>query len=131
MILRTIVALLLVAAPVSAEVVRIEVKSRADVSSQPGSIAYERLAGTIYFAIDPANTANQIITDIDRAPRNASGKVEFHSDFELLKPKDLSRGNGTVLYEVSNRGGRGMVTPGPRMKTSGGGGPRCACRAGS
>src|SRR5688572_1561249 len=109
MILRTIVALLLVAAPVSAEVVKIEVKSRTDVSPQPGSIAYERLTGTIYFAIDPANTANQIITDIDKAPRNAAGKVEFHSDFELLKPKDSSRGNGTVLYEVSNRGGRGMV----------------------
>ena len=109
MILRTIAALLLAAAPVSAEVVRIEVKSRTDVSPQPGSIAYERLTGTIYFAIDPANTANQIIADIDKAPRNAAGKVEFHSDFELLKPKDPSRGNGTVLYEVSNRGGRGMV----------------------
>jgi hypothetical protein len=109
MILRTIVALMLVVAPASAEVVRIEVKSRADVTPQPGSIAYERLTGTIYFAIDPANTANRIIADIDKAPRNAAGKVEFHSDFELLKPKDPARGSGAVLYEVSNRGGRGMV----------------------
>ncbi len=109
MILRTIVALLLVSASASAEVVRIEVKSRAEVSPQPGSIAYERLTGTIYFAIDPTNTANQIIADLEKAPRNATGKVEFHSDFELIKPKDPARGNGTVLYEVSNRGGRGMV----------------------
>jgi hypothetical protein len=109
MILRTLVVLLLAAAPLSAEVVRIDVKSRADVSPQPGAVAYERLTGTIYFAIDPANSANQIIADIDKAPRNAAGKVEFHSDFELLKPKDPARGNGTVLFEVSNRGGRGMV----------------------
>ena len=92
MIARIFVALLLLAAPVSAEVVRIEVKTRADVSPQPGAIAYERLTGTIYFEIDPANSANQIITDIDKAPRNAAGKVSFHSDFELLKPKDAARG---------------------------------------
>src|SRR6185369_1440049 len=64
---------------------------------------------TIYFAVDPKNTSNRIITDIDKAPKNAGGKVEFSSDFFMLKPKDASRGNGTVLYEVSNRGGRTMV----------------------
>ena len=112
MILRTLVAVLLVAAPVSAEVVRIEVKSRTPVLSGQAFGAtgpYERLAGTIYFAIDPRNSANLIIADIDKAPRNAAGKVEFSSDFYLLKPVDASRGNGTVLYEVSNRGGKGMV----------------------
>ena len=111
MVLRALLMLLLAAAPVSAEVIRIEVKSRGDLSPQPaGAVGpYERLAGTIYFSIDPRNSANLIITDIDKAPRNAQGKVEFSSDFELLKPKDPARGNGTILYEVSNRGGRGMV----------------------
>ncbi len=112
MILRTLVAVLLVAAPVGAEVVRIEVKSRTSVlAGQAFGTAgpYERLAGTIYFAIDPRNPANLIIADIDKAPRNAAGRVEFSSDFYLLKPVDSSRGNGTVLYEVSNRGGKGMV----------------------
>lgn len=112
MILRALVALLLVAAPVSAEVVRIEVKSRTPVvAGQPfGSAgAYERVIGTIYFAIDPRNSANQIIADVDKAPRNAAGKVEFSSDFYLIRPVDPARGNGTVLYEVSNRGGKGMV----------------------
>jgi len=112
MILRTLVAVLLVAAPVSAEVVRIEVKSRTPVlagQSFGTSGPYERLAGTIYFAIDPRNAANLIIADIDKAPRNAAGKVEFSSDFYMLKPVDTARGNGTVLYEVSNRGGKGMV----------------------
>ena len=112
MILRTLVALMLVAAPVSAEVVRIEVKSRTDVlagQSFGAAGPFERLTGKIYFEIDPRNTANQIIADIDQAPRNAAGRVEFSSDFYLIKPKDPSRGNGTVLYEVSNRGGKGMI----------------------
>jgi hypothetical protein len=112
MILRALVALLLVAAPVSAEVVRIEVRSRADVLAGQafGAVgAFERLTGRIYFAIDPRNSANQIIADLDKAPRNAAGLVEFSSDFDLIKPKDASRGNGTVLYEVSNRGGKGLI----------------------
>ena len=29
--------------------------------------------------------------------------------FFLLKPKRIERGNGAVLYEVSNRGGKGML----------------------
>ena len=112
MILRTLVAALLVAIPASAEVVRIEVKSRTPVLASQAFGAtgpYERLSGTIYFAIDPRNSANLIIADIDKAPRNAAGKVEFSADFYLLKPADPSRGNGTVLYEVSNRGGKGML----------------------
>src|SRR5262249_50946115 len=53
--------------------------------------------------------ANRIVTDLDKAPRNARGKVEFSSDFFLLKPKQIERGNGAVLYEVSNRGGKSML----------------------
>jgi alpha/beta hydrolase family protein len=107
-----IALMLLVAAPVHAEIVRIEVTSRADVLAGKafGAVGpYEKLIGTIYLAIDPQNSANRIITDIDKAPRNANGRVEFSSDFYLIKPKDPSKGNGTLLYEVSNRGGKGML----------------------
>src|SRR5438309_6941126 len=109
---RVIVLLALAAAPVSAEVVRIEVTSRADlVGGQPFGAAgpYEKLAGKIFFAVDPSLPANRIVTDIDNAPRNAAGKVEFSSDFFLIKPKRIERGNGALLYEVSNRGGKGML----------------------
>src|SRR5256714_1047502 len=102
----------LVAAPASAEVVRIDVQSRADVAGGiafGGAGAYEKLSGRIYFAVDPSVPANRIVADIDKAPRNAAGKVEFSSDFFLLKPKRIERGNGAVLYEVSNRGGKGML----------------------
>ena len=100
------------AATASADVVRVEVENRADVA---GGMAYglagpyEKLAGMIHLEVDPANPANRIVTDIDFAPRNERGMVEFRSNFFLLKPKDVGRGNGTVLYEVSNRGGKGML----------------------
>ena len=103
---------LLLASSTRADVVRIQVDSRADIAN--GAVwglagPYERIAGTIFFAVDPANPANRIITDIDLAPRNAAGMVEFSANFFLIKPKDVTRGNGTVLYEVSNRGGKGML----------------------
>ena len=102
----------LMAAPASAEVVRIEVHSRGDlVGGQPFGAAgpYEKLAGKIFFAVDPSLPANRIVADLDKAPRNAAGQVEFSSDFFLIKPKNIARGNGAVLYEVSNRGGKGML----------------------
>jgi hypothetical protein len=111
-ILRTMFLVGLLAAPLSAEVVRIEVQSRSDlVGGQPFGPAgpYEKLSGKIFFAVDPTLPANRIITDIDKAPRNGAGKVEFSSDFFLIKPKRIERGNGAVLYEVSNRGGKGML----------------------
>lgn len=112
---RIFVAILLVSAissPAAAEVVRIDVRSRADVAAgKPFGTTgpYEKLAGRIYFEVDPSNDANQIITDIDKAPRNARGRVEFSADFFLMKPKQIAHGNGTLLYEVSNRGGKGML----------------------
>ena len=96
----------------AAEVVRIEVRTRADVAGgKPFGATgpYEKLAGRMYFEVDPALGPNTIITDIDKAPKNARGRVEFSSDFYLLKPKQIERGNGTLLYEVSNRGGKGML----------------------
>jgi len=98
--------------PGFAEVVRIEVTSRADlVGAQPFGAAgpYEKLSGRIHFAVDPSLPANRIVTDISKAPRNAAGTVEFSSDFFLIKPKQITRGNGAVLYEVSNRGGKGLL----------------------
>jgi hypothetical protein len=112
MVIRTLLLIFCMAVSLNAEVTRIEVESRGDILGGKafGSAGvYERLIGKLYFAVDPQNSANQIIADIDKAPRNAAGKVEFSSDFFMLKPKDLTRGNGAVLYEVSNRGNKGML----------------------
>src|SRR5438093_8919235 len=111
-VLKAFLLAALATTPVSADVVRIEVQSRGDLA--PGMTfgaagSYEKISGRIYFAVDPAVPANRIVADLDKAPRNAAGKVEFSSDFFLIKPKQIERGNGAVLYEVSNRGGKGML----------------------
>jgi len=95
-----------------ARVVSVEVTSREPVlDGQPFGLAgpYERIRGTIRFAAQPDNPANKIITDIALAPRNADGEVEYSSEFFLLRPQDPRRGNGALLYEVSNRGRKGML----------------------
>jgi hypothetical protein len=106
----TLVAFL--ASGAEAHVTRVEIVSRADV--QDGRTfglagAYERIIGRVYFAADPANIHNRQIVDLDKAPRNARGEVEFWADLYLYKPKDMNKGNGAVLFEVSNRGGRGIL----------------------
>ncbi len=106
----TLVAFL--AAAAEAHVTRVEILSRTDV--QDGRAfglagAYEKIVGRVYFAVDPGNLHNRQIVDIDKAPRNAQGEVEFSADVYLYKPKDMAKGNGAVLFEVSNRGGRGIL----------------------
>ena len=70
---------------------------------------YERITGRAYFAVDPELGPNSIITDILKVPRNDQGEVEFTSDFVLIRPVHVERGNGALLYEVSNRGGKNML----------------------
>src|SRR5580698_3485467 len=101
---RPIALFLIPLALASAAVTRVDIATRADYSIAN----YERLTGKVYFAVDPALAANQIITDIALAPRNAQGLVEFSADLEVLRPK--SKGNGTALVEISNRGGKGLVS---------------------
>ncbi len=66
--------------------------------------AYEKLAGTLRFAVDPGHRANAAITDLDRAERGAGGRVEFQGDFYLLRPADAARGNRSLLLDLPNRG---------------------------
>src|ERR1700722_8051619 len=104
---------LLVAAAAHAAVVRLDVKERSDVLDGKtfGNVgAYERIVGKAYFVVNPRLPANQAIVDIDKAPRNRDGMVEFSSDIFLLRPKNPKKCNGTVLYEVSNRGNKSMLT---------------------
>jgi len=104
MLRRLAVSAVLMASLSQAALVRIEVKERSDAFT-----GYERVIGRAFFAVDPSLPANRIIVDIDKAPRNAEGQVEFSSDIYILKPKDPRAGNGSVLFEVSNRGGKGML----------------------
>ena len=65
---------------------------------------HERVIGRVYFAIDPKLPANRAIADIDLAPKNADGKVEFSSDLLFFRPKRADRARGSVFLEVVNRG---------------------------
>jgi Alpha/beta hydrolase domain len=68
--------------------------------------AYEHLIGRVAGELDPADPANAIIQDIHLAPRNARGMVEYATDIELLKPRDIARGNRILFFEVNNRGNK-------------------------
>ncbi len=65
---------------------------------------YERLRGYALGELDPDDPANAGIVNLDKAPRNADGNVEYRVDVEIHKPLDATKGNGTLLYEVVNRG---------------------------
>ena len=101
------------ASVVEARVVGVRIDRReAVVAGRSFGLAgpYEKLIGTVEFALDPDRVQNRRIVDLDLAPRNASGQVEFSADVFILKPVDASRGNGRVLYEVGNRGGKRLLS---------------------
>src|SRR5947207_8757587 len=68
--------------------------------------AYVRIRGTARGALDPGSPLNGGIVDLDKAPRNAAGLVEYATDFDILRPKDSARGSGILVYDVTNRGSK-------------------------
>ena len=66
--------------------------------------AYEILAGTAYGELDPRAPGNAGIVNLNRAPLNAKGHVEYSVDFMVLKPVDAKKGNGRLIYDFVNRG---------------------------
>ncbi len=82
--------------------------TRVDVTERTNDAGYDRIVGKIHFAIDPRLAPNRIIADIDLAPRNAEGKVEFSADLYMLRPHDPTKRNGTALVEIPNRGGKSL-----------------------
>ena len=84
-----------------AEVTRVDVARRTDL----GASGYEKIVGTIYFAVDPNDPRNRGVADLDKAPVNAAGRVEFSSDLYILRPK-APRGNGAALVDILNRGNK-------------------------
>src|SRR5260221_1695450 len=114
LVLRTVclLAVLAAAEPAEARVVRVAVRTRADLlGGEAFGLAgpYEKLSGMMFFAVKPGDPRDDAIVDLALAPRNAEGLVEFSADFFVLKPKDPARGSGTLLLEVPNRGGKGIL----------------------
>ena len=65
---------------------------------------YETLRGHFYGELDPKDPHNTIITDLQFAPRNARGMVEYSGSFAISKPVDMGKSNHVLLYSVVNRG---------------------------
>jgi hypothetical protein len=65
---------------------------------------HESITGQAYGELDPTAPLNALITDIDAAPRNARGQVEYVTRFTLTKPRDMAKGSGILWYDLVNRG---------------------------
>jgi len=108
----TAVATLALIASADARVTRIEITSKTSPlfnGQSFGTIgAYEQIRGFAYGEIDPADRHNNVITDINLAPRNAGGKVEYKTTFTIVKPVDMSKAPPVMLYNVANRGNHSL-----------------------
>ena len=110
--LRTLALAALAAAALAAEarVTKIEIATRE--SPAYGGVTfgdagqYERLIGTLTGEVDPNDRRNAIIQDLQLAPRNARGMVEYRATFLLVKPIDMARSSRILFQQVPNRGGR-------------------------
>ena len=71
--------------------------------------AYETLSGTVTFQVDPTNSRNMVVFDLNKATQNSAGMVQFTADFFILKPVDMTKGNGALLAEVPNRGSKNAL----------------------
>ncbi|MBZ5660419.1 MAG: hypothetical protein LAO08_08440 [Acidobacteriia bacterium] len=97
-------------APTDAKVKRIVIdKSKSEPEAYGGKSfgnagAYEKVEGSAYGELDPKDRRNAIIQDIQLAPRNSRGMVEYSVTFMLIKPVDMAKASGGLFYEVQNRG---------------------------
>ena len=65
---------------------------------------YERIDGRLSFAVDPADPHNGRIVDLDKAARDAMGRVGFSANFTVVQPADPAKANGRLLMDIANRG---------------------------
>jgi hypothetical protein len=95
---------------VNARITKITITSRAPAFNNQtfGSVGqFEKIKGIASGEIDPKDRRNALITDIQFAPKNARGRVEYRTNFTLVKPIDMSKSAGVLLYNIVNRGNHG------------------------
>jgi hypothetical protein len=107
--LLVLVASGLLAESARAQVTRIDidvVESPAFDGERFGAVGqYEHLRGIAYGEVDPNDPLHQDIVNLEYAPLNASGKVEYSTTVDIYRPVDVSRWNGALYHTVPNRGG--------------------------
>jgi hypothetical protein len=110
----TIIAMLNCPATAWARITRIVIDERQSPAYDGKSFGnvgqYERLVGRAFGEIDPKHKGNTIITDLQLAPRNARGMVEYVATFSLLKPINMTKASGLLIYSVPNRGNKLLMS---------------------
>lgn len=96
------------ALPAQARITRLVVE-RTESLDKDG---YQKLTGHAYGELDPKLPLNAVVTDLEFAPRNARGMVEYSATFTLLKPADMAKASGVLLYFVPNRGRLNLMAGG-------------------
>ena len=89
-------------------VVATSIASREPYVTGVEGLTYERLDGTLTFAVTPSSPHNTPICDLALAPLDVDGRVRFTADFCLLHQTG-SAGEGKttnprVIVDVCNRG---------------------------
>ena len=106
-------ASLLLAAPAEARITKItitKIESPTFGGTSFGAVGqYEKVIGTVTGEVDPLDRRNEVIVDVKLAPRNGQGKVEYSTDFLILRPINAARGNHRLLYDVTNRGNTNVL----------------------
>ena len=104
---------LLVASEAQAQITRIDlevVESPALGGRSFGEVGtYERLRGRFYGEVDPADSRHRGIVNLEHAPLNANGRVEYSTTVEIYRPVDMRRWNRALYHTVPNRGGAGAA----------------------
>ena len=110
-----VVVALLITADAFAQITRIDlqlVESPAlDGQSFGQAGQYERLRGVATGEVDPSDPRHREIVNLENAPRNGSGRVEYRTTVEMYRPIDMTRWNRAIYYTVPNRGGAGAAEP--------------------
>lgn len=106
------IAAVLCAQGAQGRVTKIVVETTAPAVGDSASIAYEIVTGRFYGEVDPTSPENAIITDLEHAPRNSGGQVEYSATFAMARPINASDSSGVLFYDVPNRG-NGSVSADP------------------
>ena len=108
----TILANALLVLDARAQITRIDlevVESPAFDGESFGEIGqYERLRGFAFGEIDPDDPRHREIVNLEHAPRNDSGLVEYSTTLEIYRPIDIRRWNRAIFHNVPNQGRAGI-----------------------
>ena len=86
-------------ASAEAKIVRLEIASKQSYGTfRPGEFLFWE--GRVVGELQPTEK----IPDIEKAPRNAEGLVEYAARVALIFPKSPETGNGVLLVDIPNRG---------------------------